>query len=36
MSDDFKLLLSWADDIRKMGVYANADTPEDAKKARDF
>ena len=36
MSDDFKLLLSWADDIRKMGVYANADTPEDAKKARDL
>jgi len=36
MSDEFTLLLSWADDIRKLGVYANADTPEDAQKARDL
>ncbi len=36
MSEDFKLLLSWADEIRKLGVYANADTPEDAQKARDL
>ena len=36
MSEEFKLLLSWADDIRKLGVYANADTPEDAQKARDL
>ncbi len=36
MSEEFKLLLSWADDIRKLGVYANADTPVDAKKAREL
>lgn len=36
MSDEFIKLLSWADKIRKLGVYANADTPEDAKKARDL
>jgi len=36
MSADFKLLLSWADEIRKLGVYANADTPEDSRKARDL
>jgi len=36
MSKEFKLLLSWADNIRKLGVYANADTPEDSKKARDL
>ncbi len=36
MSEEFTLLLSWADDIRKLGVYANADTPEDAQKARDL
>jgi len=36
MSKEFTLLLSWADDIRKLGVYANADTPEDAQKARDL
>ena len=27
-------LLSWADDIRTLGVHANADTPEDAATAR--
>ena len=26
--------LSWADDMRRMEVWANADTPEDARKAR--
>ncbi len=36
MSEEFELFLSWADDIRKLGVYANADTPEDAQKARDL
>lgn len=36
MSKEFKLLLSWADSIRKLGVYANADTPDDSKKARDL
>jgi len=29
-------LLHWADEIRKIGVRANADTPEQAKKAREF
>jgi len=29
-------LLHWADEIRKLGVRANADTPEQAKKAREF
>ncbi len=32
----FKKVLDWADSIRKLGVRANADTPRDAKKARDF
>ncbi len=36
MSEEFNLLLSWADEIRKLGVYANADAPEDAQKARDL
>jgi len=36
MSEEFTLFLSWADEIRKLGVYANADTPEDAQKARDL
>jgi pyruvate,orthophosphate dikinase len=34
ISDDLLTLLSWADEIRTMGVRANADTPEDAIKAR--
>jgi pyruvate,orthophosphate dikinase len=29
-------LLSWADDLRRLGVWANADYPRDAKRARDF
>ncbi len=29
-------ILSWADDIRKLGVWANADYPEDAQRARDY
>ncbi|MDH3518472.1 MAG: pyruvate, phosphate dikinase, partial [Acidimicrobiia bacterium] len=29
-------LLEWADDIRTLGVWANADTPEDAAKARSY
>ena len=32
-SDDFQMLLSWADKYRKLQVRANADTPEDAAKA---
>jgi len=36
LSDDFKTLMGWADKYRKLGVYANADTPHDAKIAVDF
>jgi pyruvate,orthophosphate dikinase len=36
LSDDFETILAWADDIRTLGVRANADTPADAKKAQDF
>jgi len=35
-SSEFKTLLGWADDLRRLGVRANADTPEDAKLAREF
>lgn len=35
-TEEFKTLLSWADEFRKLGVRTNADTPEDAQKARDF
>lgn len=33
---EFEQLLLWADDIREMGVWTNADTPEDAQKALEF
>jgi len=29
-------LLGWADEVRRLGVMANADTPEDAERARSF
>ena len=29
-------LLSWADEIRRLGVWANADYPRDAQRARDY
>ncbi len=32
----FRTLLAWADAVRDIGVRANADTPEDARIARDF
>src|SRR4051812_43769834 len=32
----FDTVLSWADDVRRLGVRANADTPQDAKKAREL
>ncbi len=35
-SEDMKTLLRWADDIRRLGVRANADTPEDAALAREM
>jgi pyruvate,orthophosphate dikinase len=34
--EDFHLLMSWADELRTMKVRANADTPGDAAKAREF
>jgi len=36
LSNELKELLSWADEIRKIGVRANADTPEDAQKAFEY
>ncbi len=36
LSGDFATLMAWADGLRKLGVRANADTPADAKAARDF
>lgn len=32
----FSTLMSWADQVREMGVRANADTPQDARVARGF
>jgi pyruvate,orthophosphate dikinase len=36
IDENFETLLGWADDIRRLRVRANADTPEDAAKAREF
>jgi pyruvate,orthophosphate dikinase len=36
LSSEFQLLLDWADEFRTLGVRANADTPADALKAREF
>ena len=33
---DFATIMSWADEIRTLGVRANADTPHDAKTALEF
>ncbi len=35
-SEDFEAILRWADGARAMGVRANADTPEDARRAREL
>ncbi len=32
----FEVVLSWCDALRRLGVRANADTPEDARRARAF
>ena len=32
----FQEIMKWADDIRKLGVRTNADTPDDAEQARKF
>lgn len=36
MGESFRTLMEWADGVRKLGVRTNADTPEDAGKARDY
>lgn len=36
LSPEFRQLLEWADAARRLGVLANADTPEDARRAREF
>jgi pyruvate,orthophosphate dikinase len=36
LSDEFETLLQWADQVKKVAVRANADTPEDAARAREF
>jgi pyruvate, orthophosphate dikinase len=36
MNEDFETILGWADEHRRLLVRANADTPEDAAKAREF
>lgn len=36
LSEEFKTLLQWADELRDLGVRANADNPEDARKALEF
>nr|WP_084019387.1 pyruvate, phosphate dikinase [Desulfuribacillus alkaliarsenatis] len=36
LSNEFQEVLVWADEIREIGVRTNADTPEDALKAREF
>ena len=36
LSADFSKLMSWADSLRRLKVRANADTPHDAKVAREF
>jgi len=36
ISKEFKTILSWANEKKRLGVYANADTPEDARKAREL
>src|SRR3954454_8997226 len=34
--ESFETVLGWADDVRRLGVRANADTPGDATKAREL
>ncbi len=36
LSGDFATLIGWADEVRKLGVRANAETPADARAARNF
>jgi pyruvate,orthophosphate dikinase len=36
MNENFQTVLEWADDLRRLKVRANADTPQDAVKAREL
>lgn len=36
ISGDFEMLMNWANEVRVLGVRANADTPHDASTARKF
>ncbi len=36
LTGDFKTIMTWSDNIRRLGVRANADTPRDAMRARSF
>ncbi|WP_319411053.1 pyruvate, phosphate dikinase [uncultured Cohaesibacter sp.] len=36
LSEEFSTLMGWVDKIRRLKVRCNADTPQDAKAARDF
>ncbi|HEY9723419.1 MAG TPA: putative PEP-binding protein, partial [Oscillatoriaceae cyanobacterium] len=36
LSGEFQTLMQWADETRRLGIRTNADTPEDAAKARAF
>ena len=36
IDENFGTILGWADELRRLRVRANADTPEDAAKAREF
>jgi len=36
LTSEFRTILQWADNARRLGVWANADTPEAAEKAKEF
>ena len=36
VDENFERVLTWADEVRRLGVRTNADTPDDARKAREF
>jgi pyruvate,orthophosphate dikinase len=36
LDEDFRTITGWADEVRRLRVRANADTPEDAAKAREL
>jgi pyruvate,orthophosphate dikinase len=36
VDERFEQVLAWSDELRRLGVRANADTPDDARRAREF